>query len=226
KRDFELAKTVFGAAISQILFARRGLSPDNFQILPIQQIIERPFEDIVASGFPIRDYDLELVRDSTATVFLRDTGEYISKYVLGILSTDIFPLIESEDLTKFRLTFLRSNTREEDPLIDFFTLTPKYELDGKYAINIWRTGTGRQRVSQTEYKLWNLGDYLGRLPTIKGPHSSTLAVSPMSTRTGDSRQTPSLGLWKPGREAFNSAKRIIKQRNGYCNQKIARLELV
>ncbi|KAK3693233.1 hypothetical protein B0T22DRAFT_532538 [Podospora appendiculata] len=124
KRDFELAKTVFGAAISQIMFARCGLSPHNFQVLPIQQITERPFEDIVASGSPIRDHDLELVRESTATVFLRDTGEYISKYILGILSNDIFPLIESEDLTKFRVNFLRSHPQNEDSLVDFFTLAP------------------------------------------------------------------------------------------------------
>ena len=81
---------------------------------------------------------------------------------------DILPLIDHEGLVKFRINFLRDRTWNEKALVEYYTVALKYQHDGGYELDVWRAGTGRQHVATTESQLWNLGDYLSRLPGWTG----------------------------------------------------------
>jgi hypothetical protein len=89
---------------------------------------------------------------------------------------DIFPIIETEDLVKFRISYLRTQAWEENCLLEYYTITLKYQDDGRYELDVWRAGTGKQHVATTDSQLWNLGDYLSRLPSRTGPNPSAAAV--------------------------------------------------
>ena len=77
-------------------------------------------------------------------------------------------MIEKEDLVMFRISFLQSKTLAKGCLLEYYTIGLNYEDGGKYGINIWRSGAGKQHVSNSNFKLWNLGDYLSRLPPLQG----------------------------------------------------------
>lgn len=81
---------------------------------------------------------------------------------------DIFPILETKNLARFRISFLRSTTWDDNCLIEYYTLVFRYPPDGKCGIDIWRAGIGEQHISDTNFKLWNLGDYLNRLPSLNG----------------------------------------------------------
>ncbi|KAL2130144.1 hypothetical protein VTI74DRAFT_6833 [Chaetomium olivicolor] len=219
--DFELCKVVFGAAISQILYARRAFPPKCFQVLPLEQVVSRSFEDIVTSGSEVQIYDKELLRDQGNTVFLRQGTDYSTNRFLGILRVDIFPLVESECLVKFRINFLSDRIWGDDCLAEYYTITFKYEPDGRCWLDIWRAGTGQQHVSATDTQLWNLGDYLSRLPSWTKPMHWTLAFH--ATERPDD---PPIGVWKFDRTDFDDANLSLQQRKEYAFARVARLEIM
>ncbi|GAB1315490.1 hypothetical protein MFIFM68171_05700 [Madurella fahalii] len=221
KRDFRLCKVVLGAAISQILYARRGFPPKYFQVLPLDRVVSRSFEDIIASGSALQLYDRELLRDQGNTVFLRETRDYAVSRFLGILAGDIFPLLETEGLVKFRMNYLRSKGWGENCLAEYYTITFKYELDGKYEMDIRRAGTGKQHVSTTDSRLWNLGDYLSRLPSWTEPMHWTLAFH--ATERPDD---PPIGVWKFDRTDFDDANLALQQQKAYNYERITQLRVM
>jgi hypothetical protein len=91
---------------------------------------------------------------------------------------DIFPLIESEGLVKFRISFLRTKAWAQSCLVEYYTVAVKYETDGRYELDIWRAGTGSQHIAKTDSQLWNLGDYLSRLSSVTGRKSSSTLIHP------------------------------------------------
>jgi hypothetical protein len=91
---------------------------------------------------------------------------------------DIFPLIETEDLVKFRINYLRAEAWKKSCLVEYYTVAFKYEHDGSYALDIWRAGTGQHHIATSDAHLWNLGDYLSRLRSCAGRIPfSTLTMS-------------------------------------------------
>ncbi|KAK4039622.1 hypothetical protein C8A01DRAFT_46953 [Parachaetomium inaequale] len=240
KRDLELCKVVFGATISQILFARRAFPPECFQLLPLEEVVSRSFEDIVASGSEIQDHDKELLRDQGSTLFLRQGMNYGLNRFLGILREDIFPLIETEGLVKFRVSYLRTKTWKENCLAEYYTVALKYENDGRYEVDIWRAGTGKQHVANTDSQLWNLGDYLSRLPSWTGLNPFfPLVPARLLTLTGaeplhwtlafhatERPDDPPIGVWKFDRTDFDDANLDLQQHEGYAYARITRLEIM
>jgi len=57
---------------------------------------------------------------------------------------------------------------KDDNLLEYYTVVLKYDLEGNYGMDIWRAGTIECYTSNSEFKLWNLGDYLSRLPSLTG----------------------------------------------------------
>ncbi|KAK4098010.1 hypothetical protein N658DRAFT_569007 [Parathielavia hyrcaniae] len=221
KRDFELCKVLFGAVVSQILYSRRALPPECFQLLPTSEIVSRSFADIVASGPSIRTHDKELLRDQAHTLFFRQGGDYELNRFLGILQEDIFTLIENEALVKFRISFLRTKAWGEKCLVEYHTITCKYEPNGVYVLDVWRAGTGKQHIATTDSQLWNLGDYLSRLPPWTEPMHWTLAFH--ATERPDD---PPIGVWKFDRSDFDDANLDLQQRDAFVYARVARLEIM
>ncbi|KAK4128041.1 hypothetical protein N657DRAFT_675881 [Parathielavia appendiculata] len=221
KRDLELCKVVFGAAISQILYSRRALPPECFQLLPVAGVVSRSFEDIVASGSGIHTHDKEILREQAHTVYFRQTGNYGLNRFLGILEEDIFPLIENEALVKFRISFLRTKAWGEKSLVEYYTVAFKYEHNGVYILDIWRAGMGIQHAATTDSQLWDLGDYLSRLPSWTEPMHWTLAFH--ATERPDD---PPIGVWKFDRSDFDDANLDLQQRDGYAYTRVTRLEIM
>ncbi|KAK0616977.1 hypothetical protein B0T14DRAFT_556325 [Immersiella caudata] len=216
-RDFALCKVAYGAVLSQILYARQCFPPSNFQSVPLCDLLEKPFEDLVRSGSPLGQYDPEVVRDQDGTVFLRDNSkDYNLTTFLALLTTDIFPLIEKKELVKFRINFLSSPRLESDSLLEYYTIVLKYEAKAKYGIDVWRASTISRRISDGQFNLWNLGDYLSRLPPWKGPVYCSLAFHAKS-RPID----PFIGIWKYDHTDFDDAKLQLEQRSQYSFQRIA-----
>ncbi len=150
---------------------------------------------------------------------------------------DIFPLIEAEGLVKFRISYLRTRAWAENCLAEYYTVTFKYEPNGSYGLDIRRAGLGRQHVASTDSRLWDLGDYLSRLPSWTGlaPVSST--VDRVLTETEPVHWTlafhatelpddPPIGVWKFGRTDFDDANLDLQQRGGYSHARIARFEYI
>ncbi|KAK4156546.1 hypothetical protein C8A00DRAFT_40948 [Chaetomidium leptoderma] len=222
-RDFELCKVVFGAAISQILYARRAFPPECFQLLPLEVVVSKSFEDIVASGSDIQVHDKEQLRDQGTTLFLRQGKGYGVNRFLGILRDDIFPLIENEALVKFRVNYLRTRTWGDNCLAESYTVALKYEQDGSYGLDIWRGGTGTQHIATSDAQLWNLGDYLtvNMVLTETGSMHWTLAFH--ATERPDD---PPIGVWRFDRTDFDDANLDLQQRAGYTYDRVVRLEIV
>ncbi|KAK4444515.1 hypothetical protein QBC34DRAFT_183313 [Podospora aff. communis PSN243] len=218
-RDVALCKVIFSAVLSQILYSRQSFPPSNFQYVPLCDLLENSFEDLVHSGAPLDQYDPEVTRDQDGAVLLRDDSkDYSLATFLALLTSDIFPLIESEELVKFRISFLRSPRLESDSLLEYYTVVLKYEAEARYSIDVWRASTIKQHVARSKFKLWNLGDYLSRLPPWKGPVYCTLAFH-ATNRPDD----PFIGTWKYDRADFDDAKLQLEQRPHYSFQRIATL---
>ncbi|EGO54738.1 hypothetical protein NEUTE1DRAFT_49553 [Neurospora tetrasperma FGSC 2508] len=220
KRDIQLCKTVFVAAISQILYARRAFPSNFFHVLPLSDLVSKTYEEIMASGSGIPTFDREILREQSTTVFLHQDVDYDLKRFLGILTHDIFPILETENLARFRISFLRSTTWDENCLIEYYTLVFKYPPDGKCGIDIWRAGIGEQHISDTNFKLWNLGDYLNRLPSLKGPLYWAMAF-----HANELPDIPTIGFWKFDRTEFDDANLKLQQKEGYRYDRIASLEI-
>jgi hypothetical protein len=153
---------------------------------------------------------------------------------------DIFPLIEAEGLVKFRISYLRTKTWKENCLAEYYTVALKYENDGRYELDIWRAGTGKQHVANTDSQLWNLGDYLSRLPSWKGQNPfSLLAFARLLTLGGaeplhwtlafhatERPDDPPIGVWKFDRTDFDDANLDLQQQDGYAYARITRLVFV
>ncbi|KAK3343113.1 hypothetical protein B0H65DRAFT_576963 [Neurospora tetraspora] len=220
KRDFQLCKTVFVAAISQILYARRAFPPNFFHVLPLSDIVSKTFEEAMASRSGIPTFDGEILREQSTTVFLHQDVDYSLTRFLDILTNDIFPVLETEHLVKFRISFLRSTTWDEDCLIEFYTLVFRYPPDGKCGIDIWRAGVGEYHISDSNFKLWNLGDYLSRLPSLDGPLYWAMAF-----HANELPDIPTIGVWKFNRTEFDEANLKLQQKEGYRYDLIAKLEI-
>ncbi|KAK4147327.1 uncharacterized protein C8A04DRAFT_34056 [Dichotomopilus funicola] len=219
RRDFELCKVVFVAALSQILFARHAFPPACFQLLPLREVVSRSFETIITDGTGLRAFDKEFLRDQGYTIFLRHESDYGLNRFLGILEEDIFPLIESESLINFRISYLRTKTWKENSLLEYFTISIKYNKDGAYGLGIWRGGMGHQHIANTDCQLWNLGDYLSRLNSLDDPVHWTLAFHAV-----DEPDDPLIGVWKFGRKEFDGAKLKLQQLDNYSYVKVSHLE--
>ncbi|KAK0742764.1 hypothetical protein B0T18DRAFT_169748 [Schizothecium vesticola] len=222
KRDFEFCKVIFGAALSQILYARRSFAPSMFQVIPLNDLHRDPrFENTIATGSLVDRWDKELMRDQDNVLFLRqDANNYELNHFLGILTTDIFSLLEREQLVKFRVSFLSSPTLSEESLVEYYTFVIKYPPGGRYTIDIWRAGTGEHHISTTSVKLWNLGDYLSRLPPLIDPIYCTLAF-----HARERPEEPAIGMWGFDRAPFENANIRLQQRDGYSFQRIADLAI-
>ncbi|KAJ4408420.1 hypothetical protein N0V85_004240 [Neurospora sp. IMI 360204] len=192
KRDFQLCKTVFVAAT---------------------------FEEAMASRSGIPTFDGEILREQSTTVFLHQDVDYSLTRFLDILTNDIFPVLETEHLVKFRISFLRSTTWDEDCLIEFYTLSFKYHPDGKCGIDIWRAGIGEYHISDSNFKLWNLGDYLSRIPSLDGPLYWAMAF-----HANELPDIPTIGVWKFDRTEFDEANLKLQQKEGYRYDLIAKLD--
>ncbi|KAL2257174.1 hypothetical protein VTK26DRAFT_556 [Humicola hyalothermophila] len=212
KRDFGLCKVIFGAAISQILYARRAFPPQCFQVLPMEQAISRSFDDIVTSGVTIQFYDKTLLIDHRNTVFLRHGNDYGVNRFLGILAEDIFPLIETENLVKFCINYLQAKVCGEDSLSEYYTISFKYAAGGEYRLDVWRAGTGKQPISADDSQLRNLGDYLSRLPSWTERMHWTLAFY-----AAERPEDPPIGVWKFDKTEFEDANIALQKRLCPCH---------
>jgi hypothetical protein len=100
---------------------------------------------------------------------------------------------------------------------------------------------GRHHISTGDSQLWNLGDYLSRLPSWTGsiissiPPPSTLYY--ILTEPDDMHWTlafhaterpddPPIGLWKFDRTNFDDANLALQQNDEYTYARVARLEYV
>ncbi|KAK0710095.1 hypothetical protein B0T26DRAFT_432216 [Lasiosphaeria miniovina] len=164
---------------------------------------------------------MELLRDQESTVFLRNTGDYDLSRLMGILTRDIFPMIEREGLLRFRINCMRSKTWSEDYLVEYYTMVFQYKKDGKCSIGIWRAATDKQHVSTSNLELCKLGDYLSRLPRLRvSPVYFNLAFD--ATKSTDE---PLIGVWKFNRAQFNESNLRLQHQGGFCHEKIAELEV-
>ncbi|KAL2169334.1 hypothetical protein VTG60DRAFT_6108 [Thermothelomyces hinnuleus] len=221
KRDFERCKVIFGAATSQILYTRLAFPPECFQLLPLDGVASRPFEEIITSGSEIQVYNKEHLRDKNSTVFFRKCRNYGLDRFLGIMTADIFPLIETENLVKFRIYFLQAKRWTENCLLEYFTFVFRYGEGGRYGLDIWRAGTGMQDVAGTESDLWQLGDYLRKLPRWTKSVQWTLAF-----HATEQPVDPFIGIWNFGRGEFEDANLNLQQRDRYEYARISRLEIM
>ncbi|CCC12556.1 hypothetical protein SMACR_06964 [Sordaria macrospora] len=174
----------------------------------------------MASRSGIPTFDGEILREQLTTVFLHKDDDYSLKRFMGILTNDIFPILETEHLVKFRISFLRSKTWDEDCLIEYYTLVFKYPPGGKCGIDIWRAGTGEYHISDSNFKLWNLGDYLSRLPSLDGPLYWAMAF-----HANELPDIPTIGVWKFDRTEFDDANLQLQQKEAYRYDLIAKLEI-
>ncbi|KAK1774119.1 hypothetical protein QBC45DRAFT_338387 [Copromyces sp. CBS 386.78] len=174
----------------------------------------------MASRPGIPTFDGEMLREQSTTVFLHEEDDYSLKRFLAILTNDIIPVLETEHLVKFRISFLRSKTWDEDCLIEYYTLVFKYPPDGKCGIDIWRAGIGEYHISDSNFKLWNLGDYLSRLASLNGPLYWAMAF-----HANELPDIPTIGVWKFDRTEFDDANLKLQQREGYRYDLIAKLEI-
>lgn len=85
-------------------------------------------------------------------------------------------MIETEHLVKFRISYLRTQTWNENSLFEYYTIALKYQDDGRYELDVWRAGTGKQHIANTDSQLWNLGDYLSRLSSRTGPNPAIIPI--------------------------------------------------
>ncbi|KAH6640261.1 hypothetical protein F5144DRAFT_559806 [Chaetomium tenue] len=134
---------------------------------------------------------------------------------------DIFPMIETEHLVKFRISYLRRQTWNGNSLFEYYTIALKYQDDGRYELDVWRAGTGKQHVASTDSQLWNLGDYLSRLSSRTGPLHWTLAFH--ATDRPDDRP---IGVWKFDRTDFDDANFGLQQQHGYAYARLTSLEVM
>lgn len=144
--------------------------------------------------------------------------------------------MESEGLVRFRISFLRAKTWAANALVEYYTVAVKYEPDGRYELDISRAGTGKQHIAQTDSQLWNLGDFLSRLPSVTGrfsffrPFLSLTKAEPLhftlAFHATERPDNPPIGLWKFDRTDFDDANLDLQQRGGYSYARIARLEYV
>ncbi|KAL2116115.1 hypothetical protein VTJ04DRAFT_10370 [Mycothermus thermophilus] len=222
RRDVELCKVVFTAALSQILYARRALSPGCFQLVPINSLLSGTIDDILSHGPGVQSHDLGALRDSGKTVFLRQAQDYELSRFLGIMNNDIFPLLDSECLVKFRINFLRTKAWTRHSLVESYAIRVRYGDDGAYELDVWRSGTGKYYVSTTNEPLWNLGDFLSRLPI--------LTVSLHWTLGFDTAERPDdlcpLGVWKFNLTDCEDANLSLKQKADYDHTRIAHLRIL
>ncbi|KAK4238125.1 hypothetical protein C8A03DRAFT_44083 [Achaetomium macrosporum] len=229
ERDFELCKAVFGAVVVRVLTrCRRAFPPGCFQLLPVEHIVSRSFEDILNSECNIQHHDKELLRDPGNTIFLRQGTNYGVNRFIGILREDIFPLLENERLVNFRINYLCAKKAwGQNCLVEHYTVAFKYEHDGSYGLNIWRAGTGRHHIAKTDSQLWDLGDYLSRLPSWKGMPTKTEPMHwTLAFHARERPDDPPIGVWKFDRMEFDNANLDLQQRDGYTHTRIASLEIM
>lgn len=164
----------------------------------------------------------------------------VGNLILFAQRDDIFPIIETEDLVKFRISYLRTQTWEENCLLEYYTIALKYQDDGRYEIDVWRAGTGKQHVASTDSQLWNLGDYLSRLPSRTGSNPFVIAILArlltlsragplhwtLAFHATDRPDDPPIGVWKFDRTNFDDANFGLQQRHGYAYARITSLESV
>ncbi|KAK3380866.1 hypothetical protein B0H63DRAFT_523608 [Podospora didyma] len=221
RRNTELCKTVFAAAVSQILYARCAFEARFFRVVPLKNLASKSLEDIIKSGSPSLCRDLELLKDTEGTIFLHKDDDYDLTRFLGVFAGDILPSIEKGELIKFRLFVLRSATWNRNCLIEYYTMIFEYHQDGSQGIDIWRRGAGSQHISATAHQLRDLGDYLNRLPRLHDQVYFTLGFS--SSRSDDDDL---LGIWKFDNTAVvRAAGHNLHHQSRVCRQKLVHLDI-
>ncbi|KAL1837492.1 hypothetical protein VTJ49DRAFT_3736 [Mycothermus thermophilus] len=221
KRDVELCKVVFTTAISQILYARRAFPPQCFQLVPLKSLVSCSFDDILATASTLHAHDPTALRDPENVIFLGQSQDYGLNRFLGILDNDIFPLIETERLVKFRINYLRTRLWAPDSLIEYYSIAVKYRDDGAYELDVWRAGTGKHHIATTDSQLWNLGDFLSRLPSWTDSLHWTLAF-----HAAQRPDNPPVGMWKFDHTDFEDANLHLQQSVGYSYDRLVRLKVL
>ncbi|KAK5658092.1 hypothetical protein OQA88_2648 [Cercophora sp. LCS_1] len=220
-RNIDLCKVTFGAALSQVFYARRTFPPSAFQTVPISVIATRSFDDVVSSGAPLGSFDQRNFDNAGDTIFLReDPSDFNLSNVLGILSADIFPLLEKQQLVKFRVSLMCGSVWYEDNLLEHYTFALKYASDGAYRIDVWRAGIGSISAVRTDLSLWNLGNCLSRLSPLRGPIHATLAF-----HATERPSEPAIGLWGFDQTDFEDANLQLQQSPGYCCEQVVEWEI-
>jgi hypothetical protein len=124
-----------------------------------------------------------------------------------------------------------------DSLVESYAIRVRYGDDGAYELDVWRSGTGKYHVSTTNEPLWNLGDFLSRLPMLTGNYglptrnesvaNTDNTVSLHWTLGFDTAERPDdlcpLGVWKFGLTDCEDANLSLKQKADYDHTRIAHL---
>ncbi|KAK1759893.1 hypothetical protein QBC47DRAFT_410602 [Echria macrotheca] len=219
--SFSLGKNIFGAVLSQILYARHAFPPTHFHLVDGKRLSNASFEDLLSSGSVIERYEGRFLLDRGNVVFFKSDGANIHfQNLLGILTMDIFRMIENKELVKFQVAFLRSENMTPGSLVEYFTLDLRYLNNGGYSLDVWRAGIDKQRFWNDGPEFWNLGDYLSRLPKLNGPIHCTL-----SFRAIKSSDKYGLGRWNFGRADFVEASRTLKRTKGYGKERIFHIDI-
>ncbi|KAK3940463.1 hypothetical protein QBC46DRAFT_434803 [Diplogelasinospora grovesii] len=217
KRDVRMCKLFLTAALSQIM---HGLPQTHFQLLPMRDLQLRSYEDILNSGTNINQYDRALLKDAGSTVFFRNVQVNNLNSFLATLQSDIMPMIEMEKLMKLRLSFLSSREWNSDCLLEHYTLVLKYHADGRYGLDIWRAGVESRFISKSNCQLWNLGEYLSRLPSPKGAVYCT--ASYYATGRLDDNSTAD---WTVSQTDFNYVNVKLQPQDEYSFDRVVQLQI-
>jgi hypothetical protein len=71
--------------MTRLTLSRRILSPECFQLVPINLLLSGTIDDILSHGLGVQSHDLGALRDSGKTVFLRQAQDYELSRFLGIM---------------------------------------------------------------------------------------------------------------------------------------------
>lgn len=85
-------------------------------------------------------------------------------------------MVERERLTELQLLFVKAKDQIEGSMLEAYTIALQYEANGAYRIDVWRAGIGKYHASTSKFQLWNLGDYLSRLPSLAGTTSPRVSA--------------------------------------------------
>lgn len=71
--------------VELLTLSRRGFTSNFFHVLPLSDTVSKTFEQVLASRSGIPNFDKEILREQSTTVFLHDDNDYPLKRFLGIL---------------------------------------------------------------------------------------------------------------------------------------------
>ncbi|KAK4228672.1 hypothetical protein QBC38DRAFT_148473 [Podospora fimiseda] len=177
RRDVEQCKIAFVGIISQILYAKHGFPSTCFQLVKSDHC-HKSLQDVFSKSRGIAHFRSKYLEDSRVNVFLRRSSNPGVTKFLRILETDILPLIGTDDLAEFRLTFEESQGQGSTGLKEYFNVICKDFPNGKVDFDVWRAATGHRNLNVTGSGLLGLGVYLSRLNEWKAPARWSMSMRP------------------------------------------------